>query len=109
PFLFITMFILKDGGHVLAPDANTIPQIFISGIASEAPNEDSGRYPAHKWLLSMPGLEETLFAKSRFRAMPCTPALSEYTIFMMWDLMRSCLFRREGDRDKDRVLRNGDV
>jgi hypothetical protein len=47
PFLFITMFILKDRGHPFASEADTIPQIGVSRIAFEAPNEDPTWYVAH--------------------------------------------------------------
>src|SRR5579885_1246360 len=47
PSLFITMFIFKDRRHSLAAEADTIPQVGISGIAFEAPDEHSGWYMAH--------------------------------------------------------------
>jgi hypothetical protein len=39
PPLVITMFILKNRSRLLALKANTIPEIDISGITGEAPNE----------------------------------------------------------------------
>jgi len=51
PFLFITMFILKDGSLLLASEADTIPQVSISAIPFEAPDDGPSWYPSHEELL----------------------------------------------------------
>jgi hypothetical protein len=51
PFLFIPMFILKGRGRLLASGADPIPQVFISGIAFETPDDDPGWYSSHEELL----------------------------------------------------------
>jgi hypothetical protein len=51
PFLFTPLFILKDRGCLLATEADTIPQVFISGISFEAPDDDPGWYSSHEELL----------------------------------------------------------
>jgi hypothetical protein len=47
PLLVITMFILKNRSRLLALKADTIPEIGISGIAGEAPNEIPSGESAH--------------------------------------------------------------
>src|SRR5579875_1805209 len=46
--LFVMMFIFKDWGRPLASEAGPIPELFLAGIAFEAPYDDPGWYPSHK-------------------------------------------------------------
>jgi hypothetical protein len=49
--LLITMFVLKDRSHLLASGADSIPQVPISDIASEAPDDVPSWYSPHQELL----------------------------------------------------------
>jgi hypothetical protein len=51
PFLFITMLILKDRRLLLASHAGAIPQVPVSGISTQAPDNDSAWYPSHRSFL----------------------------------------------------------
>jgi hypothetical protein len=48
PFLFITMFIIKDRSRLLTSPAEMIPVISITGVSSEAPYEFACWYSAHR-------------------------------------------------------------
>jgi len=64
--LFITVLILKDRSSMLTSKAGTIPQVSVSDISFEAPNEYPGWYSAHQWLLIERATEEKLLAMPRF-------------------------------------------
>src|SRR5690349_541540 len=76
------MFVLKDRGHLLAPRADVIPQIPISGIASETPDDIPGWYATHGELLfaghtssSWPSRLYPGGRKTPFYSFPCLRAL----------------------------------
>jgi hypothetical protein len=60
PSLFVLMLILKDRSHMFASETDTIPQVPISDISFETPNEYPGWYSAHQRLLIDSGTEEAM-------------------------------------------------
>jgi len=53
-FVFIAVFVLEHWYALFALLTDTIPEVPIAGISTQAPNEFAGWYPAHKHLtLSM--------------------------------------------------------
>jgi len=69
PFLFI----LKDRGRLLASRADTIPQVLVSGVSFEAPDDYSSWYPSH----------ESLFLRGRIDV-----GVSSFPCYCM---LRSCI------------------